>query len=507
MWLLLAATPIVLLITYYVSFMTHEYGHSFAAWMLGIKSSPWPITWGSNTIGNFLFLSEVDEHVDYDAAMASGKNLAVAVVALSGIAVNALLYLVFRFAAPLWRTSTHALVAYSTFWLFAMEVGNFFCYVPIRVASPSGDMHNWTVGSHQSWWWLYVIIGYLTLWAMVDFYRTVLPESLDASDIRARVGRALVLVTATLLLFGYFAGPGLMKDDDLTQFISRTSLLLIPVVLLVSWRRVVRSGLSAHRRGLACAHQPDDAIAETNGNGEHNQPGKQQPEQQHQVPHNENHCVPASFHLTHKALVLLGRRPADRFGHECDIDSAVLDAVAERVALGTQTVQISLALGECVLGGDQRFGIPGVAHDGQQAIHRGLQGLDARVEIDPLCRHILGRGYGRLHRSQSLELPHHTVELGHRDAQHHRRAGESPVRSRILAATVHPTVDVLHHDGCLVRGLRGIGNRDGHRRGLHDIARGVLHRQGLLLGWSLWRAGGGAIREFGRGRVVAQGRP
>ena len=241
-WLLLAATPLVLLVTYYVSFMTHEYGHSFAAWMLGIKSSPWPITWGSNTIGNFLFLSEVDENVDYDAAMASGKNLAVAVVALSGIAVNALLYLVFRFAAPLWRTSARTLVAYSTFWLLCMEVGNFFCYVPIRVASPSGDMHNWTVGSHQSWWWLYVIIGYLTLWAMIDFYRTVMPESLDASGIQARVGRASVLVTATLLLFGYFAGPGLMKDDDLTQFISRTSLLLIPVVLLVSWRRVVRTG-------------------------------------------------------------------------------------------------------------------------------------------------------------------------------------------------------------------------------------------------------------------------
>ncbi len=242
-WLLLAATPLILLVTYYVSFMTHEYGHSFAAWILGIKSSPWPITWGSNTIGNFLFLSEVDEHVDYDAAIASGKNLAVAVVAVSGIGVNALLYLVFRLAAPLWRTSPRRLVAYSTFWLLCMEVGNFFCYVPIRVASPSGDMHNWTVGTHQSWWWLYVIIGYLTLWAMIDFYRTVLPESLDTSGIRSPGGRALVLVTATLLLFGYFAGPGLMKDDDLTQFISRTSLLLIPVVLLVNWRRVVRPGL------------------------------------------------------------------------------------------------------------------------------------------------------------------------------------------------------------------------------------------------------------------------
>ena len=240
-WLLLASTPLVLFVTYYVSFLTHEYGHSFAAWILDIKSSPWPITWGSNSVTNILFLDEVDEHVDYDSAMASGKNLAVSTVAVAGIGVNALLYIAFRFIAPLWRTSTRSLIAYSTFWLLCMEVGNFYCYVPIRVAAPSGDMHNWSWGSGLSWWWLYVIIGYLTLWAMVDFYRTVMPTSLDTCGVGMRVGRALVLVTATLLLFGYFALPGLMKDDDLTQFISRTSLLLIPVVLLVSWRRVVRT--------------------------------------------------------------------------------------------------------------------------------------------------------------------------------------------------------------------------------------------------------------------------
>jgi hypothetical protein len=240
-WLLLASTPLVLLVTYAVAFVAHEYGHSFAAWILGIKSSPWPIHWGGNSIGNILFLDEVDELVDYDTAMASGKNLAVAVVALSGIGVNGVLYLLFRFVAPWWRKSRRRVVAYSAFWFLCMQVGNLYCYVPIRVAAPSGDMHNWAWGSHQSWWWLYVIIGYLVLWAMVDFYRTVLPASLDASRIDIPAGRAVVLVTATLLLFGYFAGPGLMKHDDITLFVSRTSLLLIPVVILVSWRRVVRA--------------------------------------------------------------------------------------------------------------------------------------------------------------------------------------------------------------------------------------------------------------------------
>jgi hypothetical protein len=75
---------------------------------------------------------------------------------------------------------------------------------------------------------------------MVDFYRTVLPTSLDAARIDTPAGRAVVLVTATLLMFGYFAAPGLMKEDDISLFVSRTSLLLIPVVICVSWRRVVR---------------------------------------------------------------------------------------------------------------------------------------------------------------------------------------------------------------------------------------------------------------------------
>jgi hypothetical protein len=240
-WLLLASTPLVVLLTYYLSFLPHEYGHSFAAWIMGIKSSPWPIIWGDTSFGNILILDKMNENVDYDTAMASGKNLAVAVVALAGIGVNLVLYLLVRFVLPLWRTSGRRLVAYSALWFLFMQVGNLYCYVPIRVASPHADMHNWVLGSHQSFWWLYVVIGYLVLWAMVDFYRTVLPTSLDASRIDIPAGRGVVLVTATLLMFGYFAGPGLMMPDDISLFVSRTSLLLIPVVICVSWRRVVRS--------------------------------------------------------------------------------------------------------------------------------------------------------------------------------------------------------------------------------------------------------------------------
>lgn len=77
------------------------------------------------------------------------------------------------------------------------------------------------------------------LCVIVDFYRTVLPQSLDASGIDVPVGRAIVLATATALLFAYFASPGLAQSDSVSLFIGRTSLLLVPVVILINWRRVV----------------------------------------------------------------------------------------------------------------------------------------------------------------------------------------------------------------------------------------------------------------------------
>ena len=88
-------------------------------------------------------------------------------------------------------------------------------------------------------WLIYVVVGYLVLWAMIDLYRTVLPETLDSTRIDSPAGRAIVLVAATVVMFTYFAFPGLLEDGLLSVFIARTSLLLIPVIILVNWRRIV----------------------------------------------------------------------------------------------------------------------------------------------------------------------------------------------------------------------------------------------------------------------------
>ena len=72
-----------------------------------------------------------------------------------------------------------------------MQLANVYDYVPIRVAASDGDVGQWVRATHMSPWLIYVVVGYLVLWAMIDLYRTVLPESLDSSGIASAAGKRL----------------------------------------------------------------------------------------------------------------------------------------------------------------------------------------------------------------------------------------------------------------------------------------------------------------------------
>lgn len=188
---------------------------------------------------NALLLEDIDEKIDYAAAYAGGKGAAVAIAVVAGPGTNCLLYLIARFAAPWWRTSTRPAVADLGFWFLLMQLANLYDYVPIRVAASYGDVRQWIRVTHMSPYVVYVVIGYLVLWAVVDLYCRVLPDALQSSRITTPTGRALVLIVATVVFFGYFAVPGLLEDGAVTLFITRTSLLAIPVVVLANWRRLV----------------------------------------------------------------------------------------------------------------------------------------------------------------------------------------------------------------------------------------------------------------------------
>ena len=242
---LLAATPLVLLLTHYAAVLPHEFAHSVVAWLVGIKDQPGNVDWGGTSLLNVLGLVDIYENVDYRAALDAGRFWQVALVAFAGPGLaNGGLYLLSRrfIASP--RLADRPLAAYVLFWFLLMNLANLYDYVPIRAFAADGDVAHFRWGSGASPWLVYAVAGYLVLWAIIDFYWKVLPASLDVVGFAAPAARATVLVVATALLFGYFAIPGLLEPDPVSQFIARTSLLAVPAVVAANWRRVVgRDGL------------------------------------------------------------------------------------------------------------------------------------------------------------------------------------------------------------------------------------------------------------------------
>jgi hypothetical protein len=67
----------------------------------------------------------------------------------------------------------------------------------------------------------------------------VLPYTLRVCGFESPTGRAAVLIIATAIMFAYYAIPGLEEPDNFSQLLSRTSLLAIPVIVIMTWRRIV----------------------------------------------------------------------------------------------------------------------------------------------------------------------------------------------------------------------------------------------------------------------------
>lgn len=237
---LLVATPVILLLTHYVAVIPHEFAHSTVAWLLGIKPEPGNITWGGTSPTNVLLLWNINENIDYTAALAAGKGTAVAMVAFAGPGlVNGGFYLLSRWLIIRPWFTGRPIAAYVLFWFLWINLANVYCYVPLRTFSDDGDVHHFLLGTGLSPWWVYGVVGTLVLWATVDGYRKVIPQTAVVCGFSTPTLRGVLLVIATLLMFTYYALPALWEQDPVSKFLGGTSILLTALVLVLAWRPVV----------------------------------------------------------------------------------------------------------------------------------------------------------------------------------------------------------------------------------------------------------------------------
>jgi hypothetical protein len=118
-------TSVFVILAHAIAYLTHEYAHSFLAWLLGWMKDPLALDYGKPTLDNILFLGDVGDNVQYDPIFASGHGVAASAIALAGVVLgNGLLYaILYRISKCRWIAERPKALSF-VYWLALACAGN-----------------------------------------------------------------------------------------------------------------------------------------------------------------------------------------------------------------------------------------------------------------------------------------------------------------------------------------------------------------------------------------------
>ncbi len=224
-WLLAIAQ---LWLAHAVGYLVHEYAHSFLAWFCHAKANPLALDYGGLNLENLLFLSDIDEDVDYAPLFAAGRGHVAALIAVSGVLIgNGISYvgslLLYRRA----ERRTQRAWAMFFFWLVTMSVGNFLSYVPVRTFASHADMSTVVRGLGVSPWVVVLGLGIPFGVAIWHLLRRLLPEARAFLFPTEPVLQGALVLMTTYFIFVFFGEGGLHNYGRAAYWISACSEYLL----------------------------------------------------------------------------------------------------------------------------------------------------------------------------------------------------------------------------------------------------------------------------------------
>jgi hypothetical protein len=217
-------------------FFAHEYAHTFTAWLLGWKSSPFDLHVPPSSPTVWLIQMGIDQNVDEAPIFASGKGSHAAIIALAGALLgNALITL------PLSRLTyahakRHALRGWAmlAFWVCTASVGNLFDYVPIRTFTLGGDMGSVQRGFEWSPWTVLVVFGIPTALVLGYFLFRIVPATLKWLFPESASQRALIAIVTAFVMFAFFGAAGWAEGGPISHQMSVISVFVMaPAVAIL----------------------------------------------------------------------------------------------------------------------------------------------------------------------------------------------------------------------------------------------------------------------------------
>ncbi|HEV2680523.1 MAG TPA: hypothetical protein VGV14_08480 [Rhodanobacter sp.] len=215
-----------------IAFFSHEYAHSFTAWLLGFKMNPWLLHFGTLSFSNVIAMMQVNENVDYDLIYAQGHNYLAALIGFAGFGIgNVLLYVLCRVILAARKISLTPMWRLFFFWLCLMNVGNFYDYIPIRTIDPQGDIAHIVTGLACSPWTVLIVLGIPTTWTLWHLFWRLLPQAMAQSFPGQPRRQEVLRAVSIYLVFVFFAGVGLFSQSHVSKVLAGLSFLFALLVL------------------------------------------------------------------------------------------------------------------------------------------------------------------------------------------------------------------------------------------------------------------------------------
>lgn len=232
-WLLILLTPLFFYISHAFAFFTHEYFHSFSAWIFGFKANPLILNFGDTSWGNILFFTKMDENVNFHLFY-SAHPWKASFIAFAGMGIGNVLLFLFAIIALLSKKPHSQLYYYFFLWFAVMNLGNFNDYIPGRTFASHGDIGEITTFLSISPWWMMIVFGYPICYCFWFFYSRVLPITYQKLSLNY-IQQTILLVMVTLTLFALFGAAGFSDYGPQSHFIALLSIYIVPIVIIACW--------------------------------------------------------------------------------------------------------------------------------------------------------------------------------------------------------------------------------------------------------------------------------
>jgi len=226
-----------------IAFFSHEFAHSFTAFILGWKKNPLALNYGDATPGNILLQLNIDENVDYAPIFSSNNGVIAAIIAVAGMLIgNGLIdYPIARIGLQRAIENNTRVWGLFFFWFWVTCVGNFISYVPVRTFSPHGDMHTVCEGLHCQPWLIAIVLGIPLVYFLIHFVVKILPAAVSWLYPAQTGKQVFIIVLTSLVLFGFYGIAGIAGQGPEAHIMSVLSICLFaPLTIGISVWRVLR---------------------------------------------------------------------------------------------------------------------------------------------------------------------------------------------------------------------------------------------------------------------------